>query len=383
MVRWLGRFCLEQPGATLSDLLLAAEAFEALPGDPEWAVGVLERLCSPGRVDGPSEQAYGRSTALEEGGMKTRFTSQHRLLLATGVVLGALLAAAPAHAAPTCFGREATIVGTPGSDSLQGRDDRADVIVAKGGPDQADAFGRNDRVCMGGGADTFGGAAQDEAGDDRIDMGPGNDSDALAESGDDLLLGGDGDDGANFLEGGAGDDVVDGGAGVDSLHGDSQATTADTGRDEVIGGLGDDVGLLGGPLGDVLRGGDGDDGFAMLGGAGRDRVLAGPGDDCSPVATLPDMQGGEGNDVVDGGDGSDCRLYGDAGDDEILGGVGDDTEIFDHTGADELFGGDGNDELDAQDGQADDTLRGGRLTDTCAYDIILGGGEDDVAGCEP
>jgi hypothetical protein len=45
VVRWLGRYCLERPGATLSDLLLAAQAFEALPSDPEWAVGVLSRLC--------------------------------------------------------------------------------------------------------------------------------------------------------------------------------------------------------------------------------------------------------------------------------------------------------------------------------------------------
>jgi hypothetical protein len=45
VVRWLGRYCLEQPGATLSDLLLAAEAFEALSSDPEWAFGVLKQLC--------------------------------------------------------------------------------------------------------------------------------------------------------------------------------------------------------------------------------------------------------------------------------------------------------------------------------------------------
>jgi Ca2+-binding RTX toxin-like protein len=308
-------------------------------------------------------------------------TKHYRVLFATAAIVGTLLAVPSAQAAPTCFGQEATIVGTNGSDSLQGEPDKADVIVAKAGEDQADAFGRNDRVCMGGGADTFGGAAGDEAGDDRIDMGPGDDSTARAESGDDVLLGGDGGDGA--LEGGAGDDVVDGGTGGDgSLYGDSQATSADAGRDQVIGGPGDDSGLLGGPLGDVLRGGDGNDGFAMIGGGGRDLVLAGPGDDCSPVATLPDMQGGEGNDVVDGGDGSDCRLYGDAGDDELLGGAGNDTEIEDHSGADELFGGDGDDELDAQDGVGDDTLRGGPMTDTCAYDIILGGGEDDVASCE-
>jgi hypothetical protein len=53
VVRWLGRYCLEQRGATLSDLLLAAEAFEGLSSDPEWATGVLKKLCSrPSDVDG-------------------------------------------------------------------------------------------------------------------------------------------------------------------------------------------------------------------------------------------------------------------------------------------------------------------------------------------
>jgi hypothetical protein len=45
VVRWLGRYCLERQDATLQDLHLAVEAFEGLPSDPEWAVGVLSGLC--------------------------------------------------------------------------------------------------------------------------------------------------------------------------------------------------------------------------------------------------------------------------------------------------------------------------------------------------
>jgi hypothetical protein len=45
VVRWLGRYCLEQPGATLANLQLAMDAFEALPVDPEWAIGVLSKFC--------------------------------------------------------------------------------------------------------------------------------------------------------------------------------------------------------------------------------------------------------------------------------------------------------------------------------------------------
>jgi hypothetical protein len=43
-VRWIARFALERQDATLVDLRVAAEAFEELPTDPEWAVGLLERL---------------------------------------------------------------------------------------------------------------------------------------------------------------------------------------------------------------------------------------------------------------------------------------------------------------------------------------------------
>ncbi len=46
-VRWIARFALERKDATLVDLRVAAEAFEALPTDPEWATEVLDRMSCP------------------------------------------------------------------------------------------------------------------------------------------------------------------------------------------------------------------------------------------------------------------------------------------------------------------------------------------------
>ena len=45
VMRWLGRFCLERPGATVSDVRKSAAAFERLPNDPARASDELRRLC--------------------------------------------------------------------------------------------------------------------------------------------------------------------------------------------------------------------------------------------------------------------------------------------------------------------------------------------------
>lgn len=63
-------------------------------------------------------------------------------------VLGVLLPATPASAAPTCFGKRATIVGTPGDDRLVGTGGR-DVIVGRGGDDVILGRGGRDRICGG------------------------------------------------------------------------------------------------------------------------------------------------------------------------------------------------------------------------------------------
>jgi uncharacterized delta-60 repeat protein len=93
---------------------------------------------------------------------------------------------------PRCGGRVATIVGTPGRDTLRGTR-RADVIVALGGNDKVLARGGNDRVCGG-------------AGNDGLNGGPGRD----------VLTGGAGRD---RLTGGGGPDRCVGSGGLDRAAG--------------------------------------------------------------------------------------------------------------------------------------------------------------------
>src|SRR5687767_10966359 len=65
------------------------------------------------------------------------------------VALCVLLFGAPAHAAtPTCAGKQATIVGTPGTDILTGTEAN-DVIVGGGGLDQIRGRGGDDVICAG------------------------------------------------------------------------------------------------------------------------------------------------------------------------------------------------------------------------------------------
>ena len=44
-LRWLARFCVERPRATVADVRLAAGAFEAMANDPSAALETLRRLC--------------------------------------------------------------------------------------------------------------------------------------------------------------------------------------------------------------------------------------------------------------------------------------------------------------------------------------------------
>jgi uncharacterized protein len=144
--------------------------------------------------------------------------------------------------APTCLGRDATIVGTAGDDRIEGtRGD--DVILAHGGDDRIDADRGDDVICAG-------------RGDDRVDGGDGDDE-VDGGRGDDRVEGGDGDD---WIDAGRGDDRVEGG----------------DGDDEIDGGRGDDR-LDGGDGDDQIDGGRGDD--RLDGGDGRDQLDGGPGDD--------------------------------------------------------------------------------------------------------
>lgn len=44
VVRWLGRFCLERPKATLAEVLDAARAFDRMPSQPEGSTRLLTKL---------------------------------------------------------------------------------------------------------------------------------------------------------------------------------------------------------------------------------------------------------------------------------------------------------------------------------------------------
>jgi hypothetical protein len=78
--------------------------------------------------------------------------------------------AAIASTTPTCGGRDATLVGTPGDDVLIGTPGR-DVIVGLGGDDLIRGHGGRDIICGGAGNDTIYGGK----GRDRLRGGPGAD----------------------------------------------------------------------------------------------------------------------------------------------------------------------------------------------------------------
>ena len=44
-VRWIARFCVERPQASLAEVQAAAGAFALMPRDPTAALSLLQRLC--------------------------------------------------------------------------------------------------------------------------------------------------------------------------------------------------------------------------------------------------------------------------------------------------------------------------------------------------
>lgn len=117
---------------------------------------------------------------------------------------------------PTCFGKPATIVGTPAGEKLRGTTGR-DVIFAAGGADEVRGLGGKDMICGAGGKDQVKGGADD---------------DRLAGAG-----------GRDKLAGGGGDDLVKGGKRADRLRGGVGADTLKGGKgnDRCSGGPGKDV----------------------------------------------------------------------------------------------------------------------------------------------
>ena len=151
--------------------------------------------------------------------------------------------------APSCLGRTATIVGSPGDERIEGTP-APDVIVGRGGRDTVFSGEGDDRVCGTAGDDVVDGGA----GDDRLSGASGADFITGVE-GDDQLRGGAGNDVLNFGDEENGDDLVQGGPGDDDLH-------AGVGRDRLFGGIGDDTlseGEVDPPLVDLFSGGPGAD----------------------------------------------------------------------------------------------------------------------------
>lgn len=128
------------------------------------------------------------------------------LALAALLAMASMATVAADDDAPSCRGREATIVGTDAADLIVGTEGD-DVIWAGDGDDEVRGGGGDDRICGG-------------SGDDRLFGGEGDDL-VAGGSGDDLVVGGSGDDrlignrGADSLRGGAGLDVGRAGAGDD------------------------------------------------------------------------------------------------------------------------------------------------------------------------
>ncbi len=79
----------------------------------------------------------------------------------------------PAHAAVRrCFGKRATVVGTPDPDQIAATS-RTDVIVTGAGNDEISGIDGRDLVCSGAGQDTVTGRRGKVAagkGDDRVDV---------------------------------------------------------------------------------------------------------------------------------------------------------------------------------------------------------------------
>jgi hypothetical protein len=172
------------------------------------------------------------------------------------VWLSGVVIAAPASATATCFGKPATIAGTPNADSLRGTPGD-DVILAREGNDTVRGLGGDDRICGGDGSDSLAGGG----GADRISGGGEEDILRGGPSGTTLF-----DDNGHL----SGNDRLKGGPGNDILWSGRGAL------DFLYGGVGNDV-LNGGPKGQFLSGQSGND--TLAGGSGNDAIWGGTGDD--------------------------------------------------------------------------------------------------------
>ncbi len=229
--------------------------------------------------------------------------------------------ASPAGAQPAvfCGGLLATMVGTPGNDSLIGTPG-VDVIAALQGNDYVYGAGGDDIICGGIGDDLllggegfdiiFGAQGNDEiysAGVDQVTILPGALDDTrgariFAGAGDDIVYGSNrwdrmqGGPGHDLLWGFAGNDWMRGGPGQDEVIGHA-------GKDDLHGGSGSDL-VLGETKDSSVRGGAGADFCPNLPGTANWRgcvnpLAVDPNDSTLPAAPIPaPLDGGEAESYV-------------------------------------------------------------------------------------
>jgi Ca2+-binding RTX toxin-like protein len=302
--------------------------------------------------------------------------------LMVGVIVTALLTLPQvALAAPKCFGKRATIVGTGQDDNIKGRGGR-DVIVGLGGHDRINGRGGDDLICGGGGRDLIRG----KGGDDEASGGGKRDV-VFGQSGNDRLIGGGGADaifglpgndqikagaGGDFMVSGAGDDLVSGSGGqfdLLSFENSPVGIVVDLGlttpqnTNEGIDTISGVEGITGSPGNDLITGQNVPSvtGNGLFGLGGTDQIL-----------------GLDGDDVLDGGPGND---KGGPGVGQVNGGAGNDIVIGEF-GDDDLFGETGNDILDGFEEQetTGDFGSGGPDIDECFGIEILD--PDPANACE-
>lgn len=315
-----------------------------------------------------------------------------RVVIVCAAAGSLLVPALPAGAAPRCFGKAATIVGTSRGERLRGTRGN-DVIVARGGHDLVKSGGGRDRICGGSGDDVLlGGSARDlldgQLGSDFLAGGPSRDE-LLGGGGEfDVLRGNQGNDilrgeaGFDILLGEAGNDRLDGGEGVFdrvSFFFSAAPVAADLNTNTAIGegtdalaGIED---LEGSQHGDTLVGNGLDNFIFPLG--GDDAVTGGDGFDLvsffeAPVPVSASLTTGtatgEGNDTLVGIEdlAGSPHLPGDD-----LTGDANQNLLFGVEGDDRLFGMEGDDYLDG--GSESDTLDGGPhvVGDQCVSGEVL------------
>ena len=300
---------------------------------------------------------------------------------ATALLVAGLLAVpvAAVHAAgsaeqraPQCKGRDVTMLGTEGADTLRGTNQR-DVILALGGDDRIDGRGGNDLICGGSGRDLIKGGA----GDDKIFAGADGRSDKVNSDGLRMMVG-------DVVQGGNGDDLID--LGYDPRH---KAFGTDQ-RDRLS--YKNATFKVEVRLGSKRRG--------EARGEGRDILVQHPylsllgsnqGDELSG-STFGDLISGRGgSDRIEGSGGADVLVDGPAGatggNDVLLGGIGQD-ELTSYGGNDKLDGGFSRDaiavvkaavgKLTIGGGPGNDVLSLGALVPGTCADVTGGAGVDEL-----